>query len=369
MNQAHHKTYALRQKSLGVATEAQLAAINAYTLREFSAEEVVVREFVSAHNAIDRDKECFDESLLGDFARTAPGKGVFIRHPGGWDGDSGPGEGRIFSAAIEQIGLEEARKLLRQPDLTLPPDRSMVSLLKTQAFFVHTSENDALMTKMDAGIVSDVSIGFNASERNRVKGPDGIELNAWRWVGPGECLEQSLVWLGAQPGARAIKHANRTTEESDMDLQQTQQKLDAANTEIATLKSAAQTANADAAKATALKTALGDNAVLMDSPEQLASLVEAGKGYCASLVDTVVKADRADGTLGDDEAAVTAARKEYAAMPLRALKSLAARAEKAMEGGHEPGVVGGDPNAQKHVDKRKGAEGDEIPGGFGSKAF
>lgn len=365
MSQAHHKTYALRQKSTGTATEAQLAAINTLTLREFSADEVVVREFVSAHNAIDRDKECFDEQLLGDFARTAPGKGVFIRHPGSWDGDSGPGEGRIFEASIEQIGLDEARKLLRQPDLTLPPDRSMVSLLKTQAFFVHTAENDALMTKMDAGIVSDVSIGFNASERNRIKGPDGIELNAWRWVGPGECLEQSLVWLGAQPGARAIKHATRTHEESDMDLQP---QLDAANAENTTLKAAAQTASADVAKHAALKTALGDNATLLETPEQLVSLVDAGKAYRDSLVETIVKADRADGTLADDDKAVGDARKEYAAMPLRALKSLAARAEKSMEGGAESRVTGGDPNAQKHVDKRKDAD-TEVPGGFGSKAF
>lgn len=370
MSQAHHKTYALRQKAVATATDAQMAAINAYTLREFTADEVMVREYVLAHNCIDRDKECFDEALLADFARTLPGKGIFVRHPGGWDGDSGPGEGRIFDAAIEQMSLDAARTLLRQPDLTLPPDRDRVHVVKSYGYFARTTENEALLTKHDAGIVSDVSLGFNASERNRIKGLDGIELNAWRWVGPGEALEQSLVWLGAQPGARAIKSATRdrnaNPEESDMDLQQ---KLDAANTEITTLKSAAQTANADAAKATALKTALGDNAVLMDSPEQLASLVEAGKGYCDSLVDTVVKADRADGTLGDDEAAVTAARKEYAAMPLRALKSLAARAEKAMEGGNEAGVVGGDPNTQKHVDKRKGADGDEIPGGFGSKAF
>lgn len=367
MSQAHHKTYALRQKALGTATDAQLAAINAYTLREFSADEVVVREFVLAHNAIDRDKECFDEGLLGDFARTLPGKGCFIRHPGGWDGDSGPGEGRIFGASIEQVSLDDARKLLRQPDLTLPPDRSMVSLLKTQTYFARTTENDALLVKMDAGIVSDVSLGFNASERNRIKGPDGIELNAWRWVGPGEGLEQSLVWLGAQPGARAIKNANRETstpEESDMDLQQ---KLDAANAEITTLKAAKTAADESAAKLAALKTALGDNAALIDTPEQLLAMLEAGKGYRDSLVETVVKADRADGTLGDDDKAVADARKEYAAMPMRALKSLAARAEKALEGSDDAGVTGGDPNAAAVVAKRKGAT--EVPAEFGSKAF
>lgn len=365
MTQAHHKTYTLRQKSAGTATEAQLAAINAFTLRDFGADEVVVREFALAHNAIDRDKECFDEALLSDFARTLVGKGVFVRHPGGWDGDSGPGEGRVFDASIEQMSLDAARSLLRQPDLTLPPDRTMVSVLKSSTYFAKTAENEALLTKMDAGIVSDVSIGFNASERNRIKGPDGIELNAWRWVGPGEALEQSLVWLGAQPGARAIKSAtnNRTSEESDMDLQQTQQKL-------ATTEASLTAAQPKAAAFDAIQTALGDDKALADAPADLAALAAAGKAYCDSLVDTIVKADRADGSLGDDEAAVAAAKKEYAAMPMRALKSLAARAEKAMEGNATASVDGGDPNAAKHVDNKKDkAATDAAPAEFGSKAF
>lgn len=364
---AHHKTYALRQKALATATEAQLAAINGYTLREFGADEVMVREYVLAHNCIDRDKECFDEALLADFARTLPGKGVFVRHPGGWDGDSGPGEGRIFDAAIEQATLEAARTLLRQPDLTLPPDRDRVHLLKTWAYFAKTSENEALLTKHDAGIVSDVSVGFTASERNRIKGPDGIELNAWRWVGPGEGLEQSLVWLGAQPGARAIKAAgnrgnNDQSEESDMDLQQTTQKLNDTQKALdaAQPKAARQDALAEGLKG------IGAEDIATDV-DQVVSLVQAGKAYRDSLVDTIVKADRAEGALGDDEKAVADARKEYAAMPLRALKTLAARAEKAMEGGSTAHVAGGDPNAEAPATGRKAA--DTAPGEFASAAF
>jgi hypothetical protein len=362
---AHHKTYALRQKALATATDAQMAAINGYTLREFAADEVMVREYVLAHNCIDRDKECFDEPLLADFARTLPGKGVFVRHPGGWDGDSGPGEGRVFDAMIEETTLEAARTLLRQPDLTLPPDRQRVTLLKSLAYYARTPENEALLIKHDAGIVSDVSIGFTAGERNRIKGPDGIELNAWRWVGPGEALEQSLVWLGAQPGARAIKSATttRNTEESDMDLQQTQQKLATTEQSLAAVQPKA--AAHDSLKA-ALKGIGAEE--LSDQPEQLAALVEAGKGYRDSLVDTIVKAERAEGVLGDSEDEVKAAKKDYAAMPLRALKTLATRAAKALEGTAKAGVTGSDPNAQKPEDKGTG-KGDEMPEGFASKAF
>jgi hypothetical protein len=359
VSQARTKTFALRQKTAGVATAEQLQVINTYTLREFAADEVMVREYVLAHNCIDRDKECFDEALLADFSRTLPGKGIFIRHPGGWDGDTGPGEGLIFAAAIEQVSLEKARELLRQPDLTLPPDRSMVSLLKTSGFFAKTPDNEAFLIKHDAGIVSQVSVAFTASERNRIKGPDGIELNAWRWVGPGEGLEQSLVWLGAQPGARAIKNANRNSEDQTVDQNEIQQKLTQTEGHLAAAKP-------KAAAYDALKAALGDNAGLADDPAQLVVLVDAGKAFRNDLVETIVKADRAAGRLGDDEAAVTAAKKDYEAMPMRALKALAERVD--MSGNTStPGVGAGNPNASKHNEPSKAAN--DMPGEFGSKAF
>lgn len=361
---AHHKAFSLSQKAVGAVSDAQMAAINAYTLREFTADEVMVREYVLAHNCIDRDNECFDEALLADFARTMPGKGIHIRHPGGWDGDSGPGEGRIFDAAIEETTLDAARTLLRQPNLTLPPDRNRVALLKTWGYFARTPENESLLIKHDAGIVSDVSIGFTASERNRIKGTDGIELNAWRWVGPGEALEQSLVWLGAQPGARALKAAHSRNpnhpEESDMDLQEAKTALTAAEKSLGE-------AQPKAAKFDAIESALGDSKALAESPAELVSLVDAGKAYRDSLVDTIVKADRHDGTLGDDAEAVKAAKDEYAAMPLRALKSLAARAEKQLEGvSAAPGVTGSDPNPTKAAPTPADAK---APGEFASAAF
>jgi hypothetical protein len=348
VTQTRAKTFSLRSKALATATTEQLAAINAFTLREFGADEVAVREFVLAHNCIDRDKECFDEALLADFARSLPGKGVFIKHPQGWDGDSGPGEGRVFAATVEQMTLDAARVLLRQPDLVLPPDRSMVSLLKSSAYFARTSENDALLTKMDAGIVSDVSIGFTATDYVRLKGADGIELNAYRIVGPGEALEQSLVWLGAQPGARAIKHATRTTEANDMDLQKN---LDDANARIKALEGDKAAGEAAVATVTAAKSALGDNAVLLDSPAQLAALVAAGKSHRDALVEQLVAADRTKGLVGDDEAAVKAARDEYAGMPIGALERLAKHAAPAAPAGT---VRGSDPNAPKPDNKAAG---------------
>lgn len=328
------KQLALHQKSVGTPTDAQLSLINGYTLRPFAVDELVVREYLLAHNCIDRDRECFDEALLQDFSRTLPGKGVFIRHPGGWDGDSGPGEGRVFQSSLETMSLEAARTLLREPTLALPPDRTTVTVLKASAYFARTDDNTALFTKMDAGIVSDVSIGFNATDRERIKQGD-VEINVWRYTGPGEALEMSHVWLGAQPGARATKALNpQSPEEPTMDPKDSQ------------AADALKAAQPKAAQLDAIKTALGADAALADDAVALAALVEAGKAHRDDLVDTVVKAERLSGALLDTEAAVSAAKKDYAAMPLRALKLLAGKAAALLPVG-EPGITGGDPNAAK----------------------
>lgn len=332
-----HKTLALCQKAAGVATDAQLSLINGYTLREFAAEELVVREYALAHNCIDRDRECFDEALLQNFATTLPGKGAFIRHPGGWDGDSGPGEGRVFQAAIETMSLEAARTLLREPGLTLPPDRSTVTVLKASAYYVKTTENASLLLKMEAGIASDVSIGFNASDRNRIKQGD-IEVNVWRWEGPGEALEMSVVWLGAQPGARATKsHTPHTPEDSDMEP-----KDNAAAEELKTVKP-------KATQFDAIKAALGTDAALADDPAALAALVACGKTYRSDLIETVIKSERLSGALGDTEQVVSDARKEYEALPLRTLKFMAEKSANTGAENNKPGITGGDPNAAKHA--------------------
>lgn len=331
---SREKHLALRQKSVGTPTDAQLSLVNRFTLRPFAADELVVREYTLAHNCIDRDRECFDEALLQDFARTLPGKGVFIRHPGGWDGDSGPGEGRVFDAKLETMTLDAARAALREPALTLPPDRTTVTLLTASAYFARTDENAALFTKMDAGIVSDVSIGFNAEDRLRIKQGD-VEINAWRYVGPGEALEMSHVWLGAQPGARATKaHTPKSPEEPKMDPKDTQ------------AADALKLAQPKAAQLDAIKAALGPDAALADDAAGLVVLVQAGKAHRDGLVDTIIKAERLSGELADDEAAVSAARKDYTSLPIRTLKMLADKAAAALPT-ESAGITGGDPNAAK----------------------
>lgn len=338
MSTSAAKSLHVRIKSAGAPSDAQLAVIRQYTLADMAAESLYVRTFVIAHNAIDRDNECFDDGLLGDFARTLPGKGLFIKHPSGWDGDSGPGEGRWFDAHTERVPLDEARKLLREPMLTLPPDRSDVVLLYADAYLAKTADNDALLTKIDAGIVGDVSIGFTYNARDYLNDGAGRELTACRLTGPGEALEASLVWLGAQPGARAVKGATRNPLENPMDPQ-TQQQIDALKASRDSHKAAAET-NAKAATALgALKTALGDNASLLDAPARLAEIVSCGKDYRGGLIDTIVAGERHKGMIGDTDADVQTSKSAYAELPAAKLKVLAATFS-----GGKAAVTAGDPN-------------------------
>lgn len=339
MTMQRTKTLALHVKAAaaGAPTEEQLAAIRAYTLRDFTADELVVREVLLAHNGIDRDNEVFDEALLADFERTLPGKGVFIRHPGGWNGDGGPGEGRCFGAGIERMSFDEARKLLGDPDLQFPPDRQQAVVLRAQAYFVKTPDNTALLLKMDAGIVADCSIGFCAESYAPIVDGEGRELTARRVMGPGEALEFSFVWLGAQPGARAVKSAHRTEEET-MNLEE---QLKAAKAEAEQLKAKVADGAKAAAALEAARKALGDDAALIDAPEKLAALVASGKSYRATLVDDIVTGERHMNLIGDTDQAVADAKALYADMPTAKLEALRKHVAARLPAGSR--MAGGDP--------------------------
>jgi len=344
------KQLRLTTKASGVPDAAQLAAIREHTLREFAAEELVVREFVLAHNGIDRDNEVMDEPLLSDFARTIAGKGTYINHPTSWRSEGGPAEGRVFAARVERMSFDQARTILREPTLQFPPDRFDAALLYTSCFFVKTAENEAFLLKMDAGIVGDISIGFIAAGPVRIRDSEGRELNAYRWQSPGEALEQSLVWLGAQPGARAIKHAQRS--ENDVDQNTHEKAMTEKQATIDALTKRAEVAEKDAKLLAALKDALGkDDAVLVDSPAALVEAVQAGRAHTKSMIDDLITSDRHMKLVGDSAEDVEKARKAYEAMPATRIAAIHKHARDHFGPGKAPAgngsvVQGGDPNAR-----------------------
>ncbi|NOQ51723.1 MAG: hypothetical protein GQ578_05860 [Desulfuromonadaceae bacterium] len=184
------------------SSDDQLAKINQLALEPLSADQVYVRRFLVAHNGLDRDRERFNDELLEQFAATLPGKGMFLDgHPSGWNGSGAPGSGRWFDAGTEFMSPAEFKQLTGE-DLKLPDEINQVKVLWGESYLLKDISYIDEWTKLiDAGIVSFVSIGFNAP-RKSITDDNGNYLYG-EYYPNGEALEASLVWLGAQPGASA----------------------------------------------------------------------------------------------------------------------------------------------------------------------
>lgn len=198
-------------KAAGVeVTPEILAKINIYTLKPMTPDEVYVRKYLMAHNSVDRDNERFPEALLDDFARTLSGKSFLIGH-----NRSGPGVGLFFDASTEDLTPEQFKSITGE-DARLPEGVDKVKIVWGWTYLVKAAFNEMMIANIDAGIYRHASIGFKASDIKPVKGQyDNILY--WEYVPPGEALEGSIVWLGAQPGATAQKKAGGSEEDIDID--------------------------------------------------------------------------------------------------------------------------------------------------------
>jgi hypothetical protein len=333
------KRFSLVAKAASSTPDADmLAKIRAFTLRDFAPEELYVRTFVLAHNAIDRDDEAFDEPFLDVLARTLPGKGAFEKHPMSYGGDTGLPEGLWFDAYTQRMSQAEARALLREPSLQFPPDRSDAVLLMASMFMPVMAENQATRTKIDAGM-GFVSVGFIAETRTPIRDASGRELQARRIGGQGEALEASLVWLGAQPGARAVKSA-QPSKGDPMDLQAL---LDAARAENTTLKAAHDALATKAARLDTIEAAFGSQKALLDNVPALLGALADAKAYREQLAEDIVTAQRVAGLIKADKPEDVAALKaSFEALPVANLKALHANIPSTKGA---PRIPGSDPNA------------------------
>lgn len=175
-------------------TAADLEAVGASGDGEWMA-----RTAILAHARVDRDFERFSEGLLRDFARTLPGKPLLVGHNRG-----GLPEG-IWTKA-EVLGVGDAAELVATFAVPVIPG---------------DATNEALRARINAGVAKCVSIGFEAERRVcDVCGDTEWRCNHWpgtvmqdgtrataTWMAPGEAVEGSVVWLGAQPGAELLKSA------------------------------------------------------------------------------------------------------------------------------------------------------------------
>lgn len=180
-------------------TDEQLATINnRYAIVALTADQVYVRKFLLAHNAIDRDRERFAEALLDDFKATLPGKGLLWGHQWG-----PPGKGLFFDSATEEMTPEQFTALTGEVP-NLPEGISMVKVLWGWAYVLQIAENEGVIANLNGGVYRHVSIGFKALNYDSVTDQHGNVL-FYEYRPKGVALEGSLVWLGAQPGATAQK--------------------------------------------------------------------------------------------------------------------------------------------------------------------
>ena len=346
-------------KGHGEATAEQLARINAIAIAELTADQVYVRTAYLAHNAIDRDRDVFDGALLRDFAATLPGKGLFIKHPRSFDGDSGPGVGRWFEARVVEMSLDEARAALKQPNLQWAPGADRAELLEASYFVPRSDKNADLIIDIDAGVASDVSIGFVAADRTGIQDGDGNTI-AYRLHAPGEALEGSLVWLGAQPGARTVKDAHRASDEEDDPMsEQMKQQLQDLQQKNADLQQKLDANKAAGETLAAIRKAVGD--ALTDDTAALVRTVNDGKAYREKLVNDVVNGERQLGMVGDSDEDVASAKSLYQSVDIQVLEQRAKAVGEKVGGGNN--IEGGDPGAdagdqQARDDKDNGGEKD-----------
>lgn len=194
----HQKQLSIKAVSAVEVTPDVLATINKFSIAALTAEEIFVSKYLMAHNCVDRDRERFPDDLLVEFAATFPGKSFLIGHSRG-----GPGKGLFFQASTEDMTVEQFKALTGE-DARLPDGTTTVRVLWTWQYMLNNQYNEETILNTKAGIYRHVSIGFKASDLIAVKGQFD-QILYYEYVGPGEALEGSLVWLGAQPGATAQK--------------------------------------------------------------------------------------------------------------------------------------------------------------------
>jgi len=282
-----------------------LAKVNRFTLTPLTAEQVYVRKFIVAHSAIDRDGERFSPALLADFARTLPGKSFFCNedgHPGSWSGQKGPGQGRMCDASVEQMSLDAFEAKSGERPQLAPGDTS-VSVLMGTMYMLKMPMNEMMMANIDGGIHPFVSVGFNAAGPVRVESSGDVAGMFNEWRPPGEACEVSSVWLGAQPGAGAVKapggshnpdeKPNKGADMEYKDLYENEKTL-REDTEKKHVSLVAQNQNTET-ELKDLKAEIGDTSV-----KELKALASDGKAYRDSQVKEYVRIGRLVGKLPDD---------------------------------------------------------------------
>lgn len=133
-------------------SDEELKAINRFTVKALTADEVFTFNVILCDNEVDRDFERFDNGALEKLAELFVGvTGIFNHNP-----DCGNQTARIFDARVEKISGKKT---------SLGEDYICV---KAKAYMPRTEKNKSLIEEIEAGIKKEVSVscavtGFTCS--------------------------------------------------------------------------------------------------------------------------------------------------------------------------------------------------------------
>lgn len=181
-----------------------LDAVNQFTRRKLSAEEVYLFDLILCDNEIDRDGDCFSDDALAELQKRFVGvTGIFDHNP-----KSGNQTARIFRTEV----------------CTDPERRSRTGrpyrFLRANAYMVRTEGNADLIREIDAGIKKEVSISCAVSRQIcSICGADRLKQNCGHRKGKqyagttcyttldgiSDVYEWSFVAVPAQRGAGVTK--------------------------------------------------------------------------------------------------------------------------------------------------------------------
>ena len=197
------KTKSIKFNGLKVSpskpTDDQLAKINRFTRRSFTAEELYIGQLRLAHNAVDRDNERFSEEVLQRFGATTVRKTMLFDHAK-YDSRENA-VGKFFDVEIEKMSLDHAVQEFGE-ELRLPKGVSEVMILSPWFYIPLEGVDKGTIVKIDAGIYDFASVGFRAENLVPVFDQEGdVQYCEYRGSGRNtEVTEGSLVYLGAQQG-------------------------------------------------------------------------------------------------------------------------------------------------------------------------
>lgn len=289
-------------------TPEMLAKINGYALTSLTAEQVFVRKFLMAHSCIDRDNECFPPEMLDQFATSMPGKSMLVGH----NRRELPC-GKFFDASTEEMTPEQFKAMTGE-EPRLPDGMECCKVLWAWAYMVKTPGNEELTQQIDGGVCSHCSIGFAAADLTAVRKDPNGPAQYYQYVSPGEALEGSLVWLGAQPGATAQKSLN---DQDITDKGVSTMKMLVAMLVGLGIKSLTETATEDQIAA-GIKALVEEKDAKIKGLEPLAA---DGKAYRDDLIADTVKFAALLEEIGSDEKAKTDEETFLKSVPIARLKS------------------------------------------------